>query len=337
MEPSVLALLSSAPAVEEDFLAQELARSKVTLAPGARPFVESKELARRYGVPLPAGLLELWRLADERMIERVRLSGFRYVRVAPGGWEPPETSETWPFFGGTLQRFEWNTFSNMQLLERLAGLAPLGWDAGEHRLEVATCHPDAPVFWLNHETADLLEAGCVAHSLDRFLRVHYGDEAGLTPQEVALARDGSSWTRETDGYAYLPARGPLRQWPPFLWARHAWLVAELCLGSAREHLEDPEVFAYDFSAEQPLLSQSEPLALYWLLRSLVLDDAPTLERASQLTVEHPSPLVRAVSRFVRETPTLNPEGLFAKARARAASYRGVLMLPQGGTFDAARF
>lgn len=337
MDSTVRAWLSAAPPPDEVALRRALTTANVPLPAGARPFVESGDLAGRYGFALPADLLELWRLADQHGFEQVDLGGFRYVRVAPGGWEPPATTETYRYFAATVQRFEWNTFSNLQLLERLAGLAPLGWDQGDDRLEVATCDPDAPVFWLDHETADLLQAGCVAHSLDAFLRIRAGSDSGHSAQELALARDGSNWARATDGHAYLPCRGPLHEWPPFLWARHAWVVAELSFGSAREQLARPEVHVHDFSVEQSLLSGSEPLALYWPLRSVILDDQPTLATAVQLTTTHVSPLVRAVSRFVRETPTLEPDGLFAAARARAASYRGTLLGPRGGGFDPATF
>ena len=191
------------------------------------------------------------------------------------------------------------------------------------------------MFWLDHETADLLDAGCVAQSLGDFLRAKSGDHSGLSAQEVALIRDGSRWTRDTDGHAYLQRRGRLREWPPFLWARHAWIVAELAFGSAEEQLERSEVLAFDFETEAALLAQSEPLALYWLLRSLLLDEPATLAEVLRRTEAHPSPLVGAVARFVRETPTPRDESLFGKARIRARAYRERLRVPQG--FDASAF
>lgn len=331
MDAKVLARLSATDPLDETSLRATLERMNVPLGTGERPFVDAAELRRRYGFPLPADLDALWSMADEHMIERAALDGFRYVRLAPGGWEPPATAEHYPYVSATFERFEWNTFSNMQLLERLVGLAPLGWDRGDDRLEVATCHPDAPVFWLDHETADLLAAGCVAHSLDRFLRATCGVEAELTEQEIALARDGSHWARSTDKHAYLPALGRLRTWPPFLWARHAWIVAELAFGSAREQLVRPEVDAYDFVVEEPLLDTSEPLALYWLLRSLLLDDAATLARAVEATSSHASPFVRALARALREAPA-HGESLLSKARGRAHAYRDRFVPSRGAAF-----
>jgi len=152
------------------------------------------------------------------------------------------------------------------------------------------------------------------------------------------------------GFA-VPQRAGLE--PPLWLAGHIGWFAEFWIGrntqrNARDKVKDgwlyeiaqwyPRAAVYDLRKIAGLTSQSPlGLALYWPLRSVILDDQPTLATAVQLTTTHVSPLVRAVSRFVRETPTLEPDGLFAAARARAASYRGTLLGPRGGGFDPATF
>lgn len=280
-----------APKVSDAILIKRLAEEGGKLDKKWGPFLKSDENVRRYGFALPKGLVDLLALADRYLIEDLseKMPSFRYLRVAPGGWEMPEAAKGATLIDTVVTRFDWNTFSNMQLWEHFAGTMSLGWDPGDNRYMVATTYDAAPVFWMDHETAEM--AGCVASSLENFLRVQTGDDERVPKNERALSRQPSHWERDNDKLAYLglPEGVPLTAWPPFLSARADWLVAMMAFGGPESMLEKPEVGCFDLARELPFLAAREPLALYWTLRAHFLDErdvfdqvAPRAKEASPL-------------------------------------------------------
>lgn len=228
------------------------------------------EIERRHGCALPTSLRQLLTLADKYPHTAIEGANFRFVRVGEGGWEMPVPIEGEAYARTIAQRFDWNTFSNMQLWEHFAGLQPLGWDRDDNRFAVSTIDEAAPVFWLDHETAEL--EGAVAPSLESFVRVQCGELAGVDERSRALVLEPSRWSREDDGHAYHARTGPLTSWPPFLAERAEWLVACAAFGSTEGKTESPAVLCFDLERELPLVGRHEPLALYWLLRSYYLEE-----------------------------------------------------------------
>lgn len=314
------------PFLPDEFL-EALKKKGVASAKKDVAFIASDENARRYGFPLPRDLRELLRLGETWAIEDVRLLNYRYLRVAPDGWElpPPADDLLWT----VMQRFEWNTFSNMQLWEHLAGLMSIGWDDKDNRWFASTVSESAPVFWIDHEhgaftTGEgddrVIIGGCVASSLKTFLRVAVGDTKVADP-EYTLVRKPSHW--DEDELDYLDAEDagvPLRAWPPFLAARAEWIIGTILYQDADSYLDAPAVRCFDAARELPLVSESEPLALYWLLRTFLLRERELFAEAVQEAKKKPTPLVASTIAMLEpklDEPNDAP-GAFARARSVVA-------------------
>ena len=261
----------------------------VPLAKGQAPFVTARVNRERYGFPLPKEVSALLDVADALAIEDVKMEDFRYCRVAPEGWEMPAPVKDEPYVSTVVKRFDWNVFSNMQLWEHLAGLMPLGWDGGDSRYEVSTVSNPAHVFWMDSETAQLY--GPVANSLSNFLATHLGETKSIPEVDRKLSLSPSHWSRDDDELSYLPRNVPLRAWPPFLAARSEWLIAELVFNDSAEQRKQPEVSCFDFKTEVKLVAKNEPLALYWLLRSFILEEQDVFDETASKTRIFPSQLV----------------------------------------------
>lgn len=300
-----------APATDER-IARRLSDEGGTPHPNEGAVIRARTLLARYGFALPRPLESLLEVADAFMLEDAKMPSLRFVRVAPGGWEPPPVVEGEELALTFIKRFDWNTFSNMQLWERFSGTAPLGWDPMENRFAVATTRPDAPVFWLNHETAEI--HGAVA-SLEGFLRAQLGMD-GVSERERHLSLAPDVWSRDSDGLEYLGDDGPLTAWPPFLSARADWIVACLKFGQPEGMLERFEVQAFDLGKERESLGSSEPLALYWLLRSFFLDERDVFDEV-KLRASSASPLAASFARLCEARWSASPEtSMMAKVRAR---------------------
>lgn len=290
------------------------------------PLLPSEENEKRYGFPFPRDLRELFRLADEWAIEDVPLGSFRYVRAASRGWElpPPAPDLLWT----SMQRFEWSTSSNMQLWEHLAGLVSIGRDHDESRWFASIASDAAPVFWIDerygafttgHGDDRAIVGGCVASSLKTFLRVAIGDSSVRDPERT-LVKDPSRPGRDDD-IDWLDPMVPLRAWPPFLAARSEWILGALLYEDAASHLDAPAVRCFDVDREIALVSESEPLALYWLLRSFLLREKDVFLRAAAEAKKRPTPLVASAIGMLEprlDDPNDAP-GALAKARSVVAS------------------
>ena len=279
---------AKAKPVDAEKLIQALAARDIPLREDQPPFLSAEMNRMLYGFALPKEVSALLDIADDIAIEDVKMKNFKYCRVAPEGWEMPTPVRTEPYLATVLKRFDWNTFSNMQLWEHLAGLMPLGWDGGDNRYEVSTVSNPAHVFWLDNETARIY--GPVASSLSNFLAAHMGNE-DIPKLERTLSRAPSSWTRAEDELEYLPRNVPLSSWPPFLAARSEWLIAQLCFADSKEQRKHPEISQFDLKMELKLVSKNEPLALYWLLRSFILDEQDVFDEVASQTRTFPSLLV----------------------------------------------
>jgi hypothetical protein len=274
--------------------------------------ITSADIRERYAFSLPDDVGALLEVADRFMIEDVEGKNFRFVRVAPGGWELPTPVDGEEYAVTVAKRFDWNTFSNMQLWEHFAGLMPLGWDRGDNRYEVATTCSAAPVFWLDHETADVF--GAVAPSLHDFLQIQYGDEAKYDERTRKLALEPGHWDRDEDGLAYHERTVPLAQWPPFLAARSEWIVAGMAFGSLEGKDKLPEVGAFDLDHELPLVRESEPLALYWLMRAYYLEERDVFDEVGK-SASKVSPLAASIARLCEARWNAKPkESAMAKVR-----------------------
>lgn len=278
------------------------------------PFIPAKENLRRYGFPLPKEVRALLEIADTWAIEDFECVDFKYVRVAPEGWELPAKKPREPYFVTVLRRFEWNAFSNMQVWEHFAGLMSLGWDGGDNRYFVSTIKSPAPVFWMDHEYGTFQYGGCVARSLENFLRVQFGGSGRVPANERTLSSKPSSWEREKDGARYLEADGPLALWPPFLARRCHWIVGAI-LGHATG-FDSPESACFDAKLEVPLAKTSEPLAMYWLFRSFYFADRDLFDEIVSLS-KNLSPLVESIGNVMQERWNAKPkESSLAAARSR---------------------
>ncbi len=295
-----------APRAKTSVLEKRLREEGGKLDKKRGPFVTSKDNVRRYGFALPAPIVALLELADVYLIEDLapRMPTFRYLRVAPGGWELPIPEKGTPYAVTVARRFDWNTFSNMQLWEHLAGTMSLGWDRGDNRYMVSTQSAGAPVFWMDHETAEMTNA--VASSLENFLRVQVGDDEGVVPEpERVLVRAPEIWDREKHDDSYLEPTVPLTSWPPFLSARADWLVGCVAFGSP-ERLGRDEAFAFDLDEELPLVGSREPLALYWMLRAYYLGEREVFDEVAPRASEV-SPLARSFAEVIEERWDASPE------------------------------
>ncbi len=277
-----------------------------------KPFVTSEDNVRRYGFALPKSLVALMKLADTWLIEDAKTKSFRYLRVAPGGWDLPLPVANEAYAVTVVKRFQWNTFSNMQLWEHFAGTMSLGWDAGDNRYMVSTQSPEAPVFWMDHETAEMTNA--IARSLENFLRVQVGDDARVPKIERTLVAAPSVWDREKDDANYIEATVPLTSWPPFLSARADWLVGCLAFGEP-QRLGRPEAFAFDFAKELPLVATREPIALYWMLRAYFFEERDVFDEAAP-RARKISPLAKSFADLLEERWSASPKtSSLAKVRA----------------------
>lgn len=299
-----------APAVDVELLTSRLAKEGGTLDPAIGPFLPSAENLRRYGFALPKPLVALLDLADRVLIEDAssKMPSFRYLRVTPGGWELPAEIAGEPYVVTVAKRFDWNTFSNMQLWEHFAGTMSLGWDPGDNRYMVSTVDDDAPVFWMDHETAEMSNA--IASSLESFLRVQVGEDEDVSERERALVRNPGAC-----GSKYLDTPGPLTAWPPFLSARADWMIGCLAFG-APERLDRPEVHAFDLGLELPLVGTSEPVALYWLLRTYYLEERDVFDEVAPRAAGA-SPFTRSLAELLEERWRASPKNSsMAKVRAK---------------------
>jgi hypothetical protein len=304
-----------------DELLDALKKKGVASVKSGASFVSSEENARRYGFELPRDLRELFRLADTWAIEDVDLLNYEYLRVTDDGWElpPPDENLLWT----VMQRFEWNTFSNMQLWEHLAGLVTIGRDDKDNRWFAGTASDSAPVFWIDHEygaftTGEgderVIVGGCVASSLKTFLRVTVGDNTVRDPEHT-LVRKPSHW--DEDELDYLDPMTPLRAWPPFLAARSEWIIGAILYQDADSHLDAPAVRCFDAARELPLVSQNEPLALYWLLRTFLLREKELFSAALEEAEKKPTPLVSSAIAMLapRFSDPNDAPGAMAQARS----------------------
>lgn len=283
--------------------------------PDLGPYVPSAELARRYGFALPPPVRQLLDLADLLMIEDARTRSFRYARIAPGGWDLPPPQAGSSQAQAVCQRFAWNTFSNLQLWEHFAGCLTIGSDRGDNRLVAATVDDAAPVFWLDHETAEL--HGAIAPGLEPFLRVQLGQARAASAHHRALIIAPDTDARAEDGRAYLPRTGPLRAWPPFLSARADWMVAALAFGRLERLHQRPEATAFDLERERSWLSRSEPIALAWLTRAFLLGLRDVFEEVVGAAAAA-SPLAASFAALYDERWS-DPASDAPLARARAAT------------------
>jgi hypothetical protein len=282
-------------------LTRALRENGVQPEPGVGPFIPSKETARRYGIALPGEVRHLFEIADTWALEDVAWKNATYLRAAPAGWEVP-SADVDELFATFWQRFEWNVFGNMQLWEHLAGVVCIATHESDGRFYAAmfeTDGGDAPVFYMDHETAALV--GCVAPCVSSFLRVQMKDD-DVPARERKLVAKPEPWDRE-HGSTYLPAAAsqPLHEWPPFLACRSEWIIAALCFGAreAAVHLKKPEVTHFDAKNELARLATSAPLALYWLLRAFLLEESDVFGEAEKQAKTNPSPLVQSVAKATR--------------------------------------
>lgn len=327
-------------AVDEAKLRADLAKNGVALEEGERPFVGAEDNTRRYGFPFPGDLAELFRLADTWALEDAEFTNYTYLRVAPKGWELPRAVEGQPLLWTVMRRFEWNTFSNLQLWEHLAGLVSIGWDDGDNRFLASTVSAHAPVFWLDHEYAaftsdDRVVGGCVASSLERFLHAATGDEGAREPERTLLQQAGHF----ESGTDFLDPMVPLLQWPPFLAARSEWLIGAILHGAPREHLVAPGVRFFDAERELPLVAKNEPLALYWLLRTFLLREEELFAAATAEARRLGTPLVTSAVAMLEPklSDTDDAPGALANARKVLATMGDALprsaRVPKDGALE----
>lgn len=273
------------------------------------PFIPSAENIRRYGFRLPQSVVGLLELADRYMIEDVTTPSFKYLRVSPGGWEMPGEKPGEELAITVAHRFEeWNTSSNLQLWEHLAGVMSLGRDKADNRYVVATTRETAPVFLLDRETCTLHDGALVAPSLEMFLRAQFGDgEAGDLERQQRITNQPSAETSRS---------GPLTTWPPFLAARSGWLASCMMFGEPGDFWKSPDACAFDLATELPVIHKREPLALYWILRSFYLDEKDVFQEVKE-SASKASPLAASWARVCETRWNRAPsESMMIKVREK---------------------
>ena len=286
-------------------------------------FLDARETSRRYG-GLPREVKHLLALADRWELETAGWKNARYLRAEPDGWAMPAETKAEPLLATVMRRFDWNVFANMQLWEHFAGLVTIAVHQSSGRFSAALFEDDdgkTPVFYIDHETARI--EGCVAASVRGFVAAMMG-EAKVPEAERRLVLTPEHWDRREDDPtdAYLSPTLPLRCWPRFLSRRADWIVSLLMFGAAdaRSHLEAPEATCFDVKKEVDDITVNEPLALYWLMRSFLLEERDVFEEAVRLARKHRAPLVRSCAAVVRSRwDEPKADSSLIKARAALAS------------------
>jgi hypothetical protein len=251
------------PEVDDDRIWEEISKQKDSVAkdPHTRPFMTSAELRRRNGFPLPSDVVHLLTAADTFRLERARTKNFKYLRLTLQGWELPENTEYLPLAHAVFARFKGpSAFGNLQIWEHLGGLITIGTDNKDNRFFASTLSTseDSVVFWMNHEAEKCGLNQVTARTLSSFLSYQFGNSS--SPKKEALRNP----------LQYKNSFEDLLNWPPFLIARSEWML-QLIAFSRISNIE-PAAFTSDFDMEKRFFPQSEPLVLYWLLRSFLMDD-----------------------------------------------------------------
>jgi hypothetical protein len=299
------------------------------------PFIKSRETEKRYGW-VPDEVKELAKVADKWLLEKAKFKNARYLRAELGGWEIPAANKNEPLLATFMARFDWNVFSNMQLWEHFAGVMTIAIHQSDGRFLAARVQRGdgtSPVFYMDHETAHL--EGCVSDSVRHFVMVQMGNDVNMDPEIKKLVLKPEPWDR-TEGEGYLPRSLPLRHWAPFLAARADWIVAALAFGAseAKNHLDAPEVRCFDAKSELPLVSWSEALAMYWLMRSFLLSERDVFDEAAKIASDNPAPLVASSIELLRERwADPKPASSLVKARDGLAKLKTPKRPAWSGGFD----
>ena len=185
----------------------------------------------------------------------------------------------------------------------------LGTDAAGHRYFVATNHPEAPVFWMDHEAERPGLHFFVANSLALFLK----QQTGIAPvtKDQRPNRKSKYNTYEKLCESISEARWT---WPPFLLGRSEWLLDLIAFGAPVEIPSD--LFAADFASEATHLADNEPLILHWLIRSFVTEQREQFQEVSKHCKEDVSPLIKSAVE-VLESEWDEEDGASRFTRARA--------------------
>jgi hypothetical protein len=279
-------------------------------------FLRSDELSGRYGVALPRALAELFGLADEIAIEDYRPElGWKYLRVGPGGWEPPTGEIGLPLLAEYVDRFEWNAFSNLQLWEAFAGVVCLGWHDDGNRLYASIVSGDeVPVLWMDHEYGVL--GGYVATGLVELLDYCMG-KAVASRVERALKNPHNRTFRSRQP----PFCDPLR-----LQDRAHWIVALLAWGkggvsSADRALEKDWAVPADYAREKGAMAATLASPCYWLFRTFLRREDELFEAALSDSEANPSPLVQSIRIVLPERAAEKPAKTFLAKMSRRYSKR----------------
>ena len=227
-----------------------------------------------------------------------------------GDWGLPPIASSVPLFHALFAPFSGiGAFSNLLIWEHLGGLMTLGTDASGNRYFVATNHPDAPVFWMDHEAERPGLHFLVANSLALFLK----QETGMEP-----VKKGDRPNRKSQYNSYEKLCESISEnrwtWPPFLLGRSEWLLDLIAFGAP---VEIPSgFFAADFAAEAIHLAGNEPLILHWLIRSFVTEQQEQFQEVRKYCREDVSPLIKSAVE-VLESEWNEEDGTSRFTRARA--------------------